>query len=517
MKAFHGKAIILGVLAFVLLSANIGGYSIYILDEARNSQCAREMWQSGDWIVPTFNQQLRTDKPPLHYYFMGIAYAQMGVSPYSARFFSAILGSVLISLLYLFGRRYLNEEKAIMTILALLASFGFVVQFHLAVPDPYLIFFMTLSLLFYYQFHVRRRLLLLIIAYTCVGLAVLAKGPVAILLPGLIVLVHLIIERQLTMKSILALRPIVGIMLVLLVAGPWYVLVHIKSDGAWTEGFWLDHNISRFNNPKEGHGGFFLLPMLYFFSLILPFGVFLFQAIVKYWKSEPLVRFCTVIILVVVIFFSFASTKLPSYVSPALPFAALVLGNYLTDTRNSPGLKIGFWSFMIIALGIWVAVFLLVPNVEGIEFLGHLHWYFLVIPVASIAALGLYYLKKTKLALFAMMAGFIVAHQIFFYFVFPSVDRENPVRQTAHIVLNAPHVVYYKRMNQAYPFLLNKKIPAMRSAESIHEEILKEPGTVIITRPKYLVDLEELQLVELTRKPDLFDNTTTVLLRGPDN
>jgi 4-amino-4-deoxy-L-arabinose transferase-like glycosyltransferase len=48
----------------------LGKTPLWIYDEVRNAECAREMYERGDWIVPTFNGGLRTLKPPLHYYFM---------------------------------------------------------------------------------------------------------------------------------------------------------------------------------------------------------------------------------------------------------------------------------------------------------------------------------------------------------------------------------------------------------------------------------------------------------------
>jgi 4-amino-4-deoxy-L-arabinose transferase-like glycosyltransferase len=88
MNRENRKLAVIAILAFVLISANIGGYSIYITDEARNAQCAREMLERGDMVVPTFNQTLRTDKPPLHYFFMASAYTTLGVSPFAASIFS---------------------------------------------------------------------------------------------------------------------------------------------------------------------------------------------------------------------------------------------------------------------------------------------------------------------------------------------------------------------------------------------------------------------------------------------
>src|SRR6478752_9922944 len=84
--------LILLAVSVVVFFANIGGTSIYVLDEAKNAGCAMEMYQRGDWVVPTFNGVLRTDKPPLHYYFMKVAYGIFGINSFSARVFSSLMG-----------------------------------------------------------------------------------------------------------------------------------------------------------------------------------------------------------------------------------------------------------------------------------------------------------------------------------------------------------------------------------------------------------------------------------------
>nr|WP_293304666.1 hypothetical protein [Allomuricauda sp.] len=80
-------ALLVFLLALAICTSFIGAYPIYILDEARNSEAAREMFVTGDIIVPYFNGQLRTDKPPLHYFFMMLGYKLFGVNAFGARFF----------------------------------------------------------------------------------------------------------------------------------------------------------------------------------------------------------------------------------------------------------------------------------------------------------------------------------------------------------------------------------------------------------------------------------------------
>ena len=91
--------------------------------------------------------------------------------------------------------------------------------------------------------------------YAAIGLGTLAKGPIAIALPGLIFLLFLIFSKQLKWAIIRKLHPFSGAALVLLIALPWYILVHLQTNGAWTEGFFLKHNLGRFSDEMEGHRG----------------------------------------------------------------------------------------------------------------------------------------------------------------------------------------------------------------------------------------------------------------------
>ena len=66
------------LIGLLLCTSFSWAYPIYILDEARNSEAAREMWETGNYLVPYFNGNLRTDKPPFHYFFMAFGYLTVG-------------------------------------------------------------------------------------------------------------------------------------------------------------------------------------------------------------------------------------------------------------------------------------------------------------------------------------------------------------------------------------------------------------------------------------------------------
>ncbi|MFA7688391.1 MAG: glycosyltransferase family 39 protein, partial [Moheibacter sp.] len=155
-----------GLLCFI----NLGGHPIYILDEAKNAEAAREMFVDGNWIVPTFNGELRTDKPVLHYWFMMLSYEIFGVNAFSARFFSAVFGVLTLTVTYHFTRKFISRKMALITVFSLCSSIFFMQEFHLAVPDPYLIFFISFGLYNFYDFYKNKKRLSLLFFYVSLGL-----------------------------------------------------------------------------------------------------------------------------------------------------------------------------------------------------------------------------------------------------------------------------------------------------------------------------------------------------------
>lgn len=259
-------------LATALLLFRLNATPIYILDEAKNAQCAREMLQRSDFIVPTFNDQLRTDKPVLHYYFMMAGYTIFGFNEFGARFFSAIMGLLTILITYFYTRKYIDAFTGFCSALVLVMSTHFLFEFRLAVPDPYLIFFITLGLFSGFSWLQENKTSQLIIAVTALGLAALAKGPVALALPGLCLLTWIVLKKKWNTAFTWKLIP--AFLLLCLIVLPWYLAVDKATAGEWTKGFFFEHNLNRFADPQEGHGGIFLITILFILIGLLPFAIF---------------------------------------------------------------------------------------------------------------------------------------------------------------------------------------------------------------------------------------------------
>jgi len=295
---------------------------------------------------------------------MMAAYQVLGSTPFAARLFSALAGIVLICFLYKQITKIVNEPTAFYTCLVLLSSMQLAVQFHLAVPDPYLILWLTICFFsFYTGFHHSDRSIYGM--YVAAALAFMTKGLIAIVFPSLVIFIYLLSTRQMNWKNIRRLRIIPGAFLFLLIALPWYISVGYATDGMWLRGFFIEHNLDRYTSTMEGHRGFPLAPFVILIGALLPFSVFIIQSVslaIKKRTETPFLLYCLIIVLVIAGFFSFSKTILPSYPAPALPFLALLLGYFLhhimeANSKTKVSLHISFAINLLICLAVPIVIY----------------------------------------------------------------------------------------------------------------------------------------------------------------
>src|SRR5690606_6238961 len=148
---------------------------------------------------------------------------------------------------YHITKKFIHKRMSAITVFVLCSAIFFMQEFHLAVPDPYLIFFVTFALFCFYDFYKNQKKSSWLLFYISLGLGVLAKGPVAIALPGLIILIFLLMKKDFNWKTIKKINPFLGGILTLAISVPWFYLVHKATNGSYTEGFFLQHNIQRFS------------------------------------------------------------------------------------------------------------------------------------------------------------------------------------------------------------------------------------------------------------------------------
>jgi 4-amino-4-deoxy-L-arabinose transferase-like glycosyltransferase len=414
VKTLIWQQIVVAFVAGVVFFTNLGGPRLWDRDEPRNAGCAAEMLFRGDWVVPTFNGELRTHKPVLLYWLMMIAYRVMGVSEFSARFWSAAAAVGTTLLTYHIGRRLFHATVGFWAAVVLASSLMFGVLSRAATPDSVLIFWQTAAICVFVLatfrsretigdvpespqppragHHFPKSRVAAALMYALLGVAVLAKGPVGIVLPTAVIGMFLLIMRlppegdgngpagrplgwlrRITrlfrcfrpghfLRTCWSMRPITAILVAVCVAAPWYLLVGLRTGWEWNRGFLMDHNVARATQSLEGHGGSVLIyypaAMLIGF---LPWSFFLVPVVLETvrrirrrdpWMIGCIFAACWIGVYVAV--FSIARTKLPNYVVPAYPAMALLTACYLYHLGRSTMLSAAWWPY--VAMGVWAAI-----------------------------------------------------------------------------------------------------------------------------------------------------------------
>jgi 4-amino-4-deoxy-L-arabinose transferase-like glycosyltransferase len=333
---------------------NLGGYSLKEPDEGRYAEIPREMVEQGDYVVPHLNHARYFEKPPLLYWLTASSYLVFGVNEWSFRFPNALVALACVLFLYFAARRWFGSRVAVVSAFILMSSFGFWVMARGVTTDMLLSFLLFASLASFYQFYREGQRLFLYLFYLFLALAVLAKGPVGVVLLLATIVIFLLLEKKLSFgRRLLSAK---GILLFLLLSAPWFVLISFK-EKEFFQFFFIDQNLLRFLTSKHKRSG----PLYYFFPVLLgglfPWSLFIPRAVGRLWRVPELKLFL-LWSAVVFVFFSLSGSKLPPYILPIYPALALVIG-YLVE-------KMWLRSVSFLAEPIMYVVFFLCLAIAGL-------------------------------------------------------------------------------------------------------------------------------------------------------
>ena len=354
--------------ALVSLCLGVAAMPLWDEDEPRFAAIARTMVDTGDWIVPMFNAELAVDKPVLMHWAMAASATLWGGSEIAARL-PALLATLLAALaLVRAGTRWFDGTTGAVASLAFVGCLLVGIEAHAATPDAILTCLTTWATVLVAEPFIaaasrtretgapgtppRISVARAAVVGGLLGLAVLCKGPIGCVGP-LAVLIPWIWwtarERRpahtagalltgavaAAWESLRAIRPAIMLATLVAVAAPWYVAVSLRTGGEWLHGFFFIHNVGRFVAPMERHGGSVFLHPLAMLVGFYPWSCFLPLAIaVTAWRvgrrsDPPATRSALLLALVWLAVwvggFSCSATKLPNYVLPAYPAAALLV------------------------------------------------------------------------------------------------------------------------------------------------------------------------------------------------
>ena len=334
--------IVCGFIFFFHLSA----FGLVGADEPRYAQVAREMFNRHDWIVPTLNGQPWLEKPALLYWKIINSYEVFGVRDWAARVPSAFHALALVLVVFFFMRR-LRPGTEVDAAVITAASAAVIAFARGASTDMLLASYFAVAMLVWWSWQATGRKIWLACFYALLAFGTLAKGPVA---PGLAVLIvgaYALFRRD--RKIFLGSLWWPGFLLFFLIALPWYVAMQLKVP-RFFHIFFIEHNLERFGTNLYQHTQpvWYYIPV--FLLSMLPWTLFALMAIVKalrskVWQSsaddaaqddrDRFQLFLLLWIFIPIVFFSISRSKLPGYILPAIPAAAILTADYLGRSLRS--------------------------------------------------------------------------------------------------------------------------------------------------------------------------------------
>jgi 4-amino-4-deoxy-L-arabinose transferase-like glycosyltransferase len=339
MKENYCYIVCLCILAGLLYFPALGSRDFWSPVEPRYAEIARVMFAKGEWIVPTINGELYTDKPILYFWLVLIASKIVGaVNEWTVRLPPALgaVGFVLVT--YVTGRDFFSARVGFIAAAILATTVRVIWEARWARVDMLFSFFFVLALYFAARSVLRKgRPHEILYGYLFIALATLTKGLIGVVLPALILVSFVIIRRD--WRTFREARLPLGVAIFFLVAAPWFWLVNAATDGKWLSEFIYVHHLQRYT-AGSGHRE----PFYYYFWTLpvdfLPWTIFAVSALVAHRPSrnvryQPVTLFFVLWFLIIFIFFSLSNTKRDLYLLPGFPPIAFLVANYMNDLTNN--------------------------------------------------------------------------------------------------------------------------------------------------------------------------------------
>jgi 4-amino-4-deoxy-L-arabinose transferase-like glycosyltransferase len=327
------------------------GLGLVGADEPRYAQIAREMLFRHDYVTPVLWGHPWLEKPALYYWRAMFAFLEFGVHDWSARLPSASFAFILVALIFLHLRRFRPGSQLDAALIT--ASCAGIVGFARgASTDMQMAAPFCIGMLGWYAWYETDRKFWLFDLYFFVGVATLAKGPVAPLMAACIIFSFAALRREwsLLRRSIW----IPGVVLYFAMVLPWFIAVQRRNPD-FLRIFFLEHNLERFatNRFMHDHPVWYYLPIL--LLGLMPWSVIAVRALsvaiqqsIVEWRSrsakhlyighsrwgDAFPEFLVLWTLFPIVIFSLSRSKLPGYILPAIPPLTILTGDYINRIRN---------------------------------------------------------------------------------------------------------------------------------------------------------------------------------------
>ena len=382
------------VLLYLFVCRILAMYFIPFNDttEARYAEIARIMLETGNWVTPMQTYGIPFwAKPPLSTWMSALFMKLFGVNELAARIPSLLLSIGVLALVWNVAKQQSGRFVAKTAVLVLAGSLFFFLNAGTVMTDPALLFCITLSLVSFWHAVVMKSKLWAYLFFVGLSLGLLAKGPIAVVLSGMPVLIWSLLHKR--MKQFWRHLPwLQGIFIMLLIAGPWYVLAEMRTPG-FLNYFIIGEHFHRFLDPGWGgdkYGFAHKAPfgMIWAYAVVgfFPWSIIAGICLVRFWVERRLglgptieqtkslcqdkdgwVSYLVTCIATPLVFFTFSSNIIYPYVFPIMPLLALLFAELIHRSRYRIGWensnKLFLWASVIGSLFLIVtSLFLFKPE-----------------------------------------------------------------------------------------------------------------------------------------------------------
>lgn len=355
-----GTVILFAVLG-ILYFGSLDGIALTDPDEVFYSMTAKEMLEQNNFATPLIFGHPQFEKPPLVYWLLAGSFKLFGVNPWAARLIPAAFGLLGIVMTFYFCRRVFNEEIAYLAAIILGTSALYLAMSKAVLTDVVLSVLMTAAFYAFYLWFLERKGSYLYAFALAAALAVLTKGPVALIILMVACIMFLAVEKEFKLLKSFVWHP--WVLVFALVALPWYAFVVIKYGRVFIDEFIIRDNWDRILYAE--HKNF---DRWYFYPMIVAAGLFpwtFYLAMMGRWWKEYKKEcvFFLVWFAVTFVLFQNAHSKLASYILPLMPAVIIPLSISLSSwtRRSKRGMALAF-VYGILGVGLLIAPVILVKK-----------------------------------------------------------------------------------------------------------------------------------------------------------
>lgn len=316
--------------------------------ETQSAQWIQGITVRGQWLVPADDYGGIDRKPPLYYWLSALAVeAGAGrVNEMNARAVSLVAGILLAAAVMWWSAAFIGESTGWLALAFVLGTYGFASRATVDLTDMLLSCLLFLTWCFVYQqLEVGESRSASIAGGVCLGLAILTKGPVAIVLLGLAGLIYLSLIRRSPLDVLARGWPWLMLVIALAIGACWYVTAFIQG-GRLVVAVFLSENFGHFLPAAMGGTGEASRPIWYIavrmFGGALPMSPLVVALAIALWRRDGEVRarkplvFQLSLVMAVLAFFSIASAKRDDYILPAMPGLAILFAALFTGAAIAP-------------------------------------------------------------------------------------------------------------------------------------------------------------------------------------